>query len=72
MSPISPKPSTKVILFLVVPAAFMDAVPAGFVKGFSWSTLGLMLLGAAGFLMLATLVFHAGLRRYESGRSNQT
>ncbi|MBE3066082.1 MAG: hypothetical protein IMZ73_01445 [Chloroflexi bacterium] len=49
----------------------MDAVPAGFVKGFSWSTLGLMLLGAAGFLMLATLVFHAGLRRYESGRSNQ-
>ncbi|HEX7542056.1 MAG TPA: ABC-2 family transporter protein [Anaerolineales bacterium] len=64
--------TAKVILFLVIPAAFMGAVPAGFVKGFSWSTLGLMLLGAVGFLTLAILVFHAGLRRYESGSAIQT
>jgi len=64
--------TAKVILFLVVPAAFMGAVPAGFVKGFSWSVLGLMLFGAAGFLTLAILVFHAGLRRYESGSAIQT
>ena len=64
--------TAKVILFLIVPAAFMGAVPAGFVKGFSWPTLGLMFLGAAGFLALAILVFHAGLRRYESGSAIQT
>jgi len=64
--------TAKVILFLVVPAAFMGAVPAGFVKNFSWSTLGLMLLGAAGFLALAILIFYAGLRRYGSGSAIQT
>ena len=63
--------TAKVILFLVVPAAFMGAVPASFVKGFSWSTLGMMLLGAAGFLILAILVFNSGLRRYESGSAIQ-
>jgi ABC-2 type transport system permease protein len=64
--------SAKIILFLVVPAAFMGAVPAGFVKGFSWSTFGLMLLGAAGFLTLSFVIFQAGLRRYESGSAIQT
>jgi ABC-2 type transport system permease protein len=63
--------AAKVILFLVVPAAFMGAIPAGFVKAFSWSTLALMLLGAAGFLTLSVLVFNAGLRRYESGSAIQ-
>jgi ABC-2 type transport system permease protein len=64
--------TAKLILFIVVPAAFMGAVPAGFVKGFSWSSLALMLLGAAGFLILAILVFHIGLHRYESGSAIQT
>jgi ABC-type dipeptide/oligopeptide/nickel transport system ATPase subunit len=51
---------------------FMGAVPAGFVMVFSWSSLGLMLLGAAGFLAMAILVFNAGLRLYESGSAIQT
>jgi len=63
--------SAKVILFLVIPAAFMGAVPAGFVKAFSWSTLGLMLIGAAGFMLFAILVFQIGLKRYESGSAIQ-
>ena len=64
--------AAKVILFLVVPAAFMGAVPAGFVRGFSWSTLGLMTLAAAGFMSAAILLFHLGLHRYESGSAIQT
>jgi ABC-2 type transport system permease protein len=64
--------SAKVVLFLVIPAAFMGAVPAGFIKAFSWPSLGLMLLGATGFLALSILVFHIGLRRYESGSAIQT
>jgi ABC-2 type transport system permease protein len=61
----------KLILFLVVPAAFMGAVPAGFVRSFSWPTLGLMTLAAVGFLSFSILVFHFGLRRYESGSAIQ-
>jgi ABC-2 type transport system permease protein len=59
------------ILFIIVPAAFMGAVPAGFVQGFSWSTLGIMALAAAGFLSFAIFLFHLGLRRYESGSAIQ-
>ncbi len=59
------------ILFILIPAAFIGAVPAGFVRSFSWSTLGIMALAAAGFLALAVLVFHLGLRRYESGSAIQ-
>jgi ABC-2 type transport system permease protein len=61
----------KLVLFILVPAAFMGAVPAGFVRSFSWSTLGLMSLAAAGFLSLAVLFFRLGLRRYESGSAIQ-
>ena len=61
----------RLILFLVVPAAFMGAVPAGFVRAFDWSTLGLMALAAVGFLGFSILVFHLGLRRYESGSAIQ-
>ena len=63
--------TAKLILFTLIPAAFMGAVPADFVKGFSWGTLGNMVLGAAGFLVLAVTVFHAGLKRYESGNAIQ-
>jgi ABC-2 type transport system permease protein len=63
--------TAKLILFILVPAAFMGAVPAGFVRSFSWSTLGLMSLAAAGFLSLAVLLFRLGLRRYESGSAIQ-
>ncbi len=63
--------TAKIILFLVIPAAFMGALPAGFVRTFSWSTLGLMTLGAAGFMAFASLIFHIGLRRYESGSAIQ-
>lgn len=63
---------TRFILFIIIPAAFMGAVPAGFVQEFSWTTLGLMILGAVGFLALSILIFHLGLRHYESGSAIQT
>jgi ABC-2 type transport system permease protein len=63
--------TAKLILFIIVPAAFMGAIPAGFVRSFSWSSLGLISLAAFGFLSLALLVFHLGLRRYESGSAIQ-
>ena len=63
--------TAKLILFIVIPAAFMGAVPAGFVHSFSWSSLGLMSLASVGFLALALFLFHLGLRRYESGSAIQ-
>ena len=62
----------KLILFTIIPAALMGAIPAEFIRTFSWSSLGQLLLGAVGFLTLAILLFNAGLRRYESGSAIQT
>lgn len=64
--------SAKLILFTVIPAAFVGALPAEFVRAFAWENLGLLLLGAVTFLALAIGVFHLGLRRYESGSAIQT
>ena len=61
----------KLILFTIIPAAFMGALPAEFIRAFSWTTLGQLLLGAIGFLALAIFTFHSGLRRYESGSAIQ-
>jgi ABC-2 type transport system permease protein len=62
----------KLVLFLLIPAAFMGAVPASFVHSFSWNSIGLMVLGACAFLLLGTGLFRLGLRRYESGSAIQT
>ena len=61
----------KLILFTIIPAALMGAVPAEFIRAFSWQVLGELLLGAIGFLALAIFIFHRGLRRYESGSAIQ-
>jgi len=61
----------KLILFTVIPAALMAALPAEFIVQFSWQTLAKLLLGAAIFLGLAIAVFRLGLRRYESGSAIQ-
>jgi ABC-2 type transport system permease protein len=63
--------TAKLILFTLIPAAFMGAVPAEFIKRFSWGTLAEMTLGAVCFLYLAVTVFYAGLKRYESGSAIQ-
>ncbi len=63
--------TAKVILFTLIPAALMGALPASFTISFQWQTLGQLFLGAVLFLGLAILVFQAGLRRYESGSGIQ-
>lgn len=63
--------TARFLLFTIVPAAFMGAVPAMFVRGFTWTLLGQMALASAVFLSLAILLFNFGLRRYESGSAIQ-
>ncbi len=61
----------KFLLFTIIPAALMGAIPAEFIRAFTWETLAQLLVGATAFLALAIFVFRAGLRRYESGSAIQ-
>jgi ABC-2 type transport system permease protein len=63
--------SARLILFTVIPAALMGAVPASFVRSFGWGTLAQLSVGAVIFLTLAVAIFYTGLRRYESGSAIQ-
>jgi ABC-2 type transport system permease protein len=65
-------PAARLVLFTLVPAALMGAVPASFVRGFGWDTLAQLCVGAVVLLGLAIGVFYTGLRRYESGSAIQT
>ena len=63
---------TRLLLFTLVPALLVGAVPAELVRGFDWGRTGLLVLGTTVFFLLAGGVFHLGLRRYESGSAIQT
>lgn len=57
----------RAVLYTVIPAAFVGAVPARLVSHFSWDRLALLVAFAVVFAALARLVFYRGLRRYSSG-----
>jgi len=63
--------TAKFFLFTLVPAAFIGAIPAEFIRAFTWENLVLLVGAALSFLALAILAFHRGLRRYESGSAIQ-
>jgi ABC-2 type transport system permease protein len=63
--------STRLLLFTLVPALLVGAVPAELVREFDWGRAGLLVLGTLVFFLLAGLVFYRGLRRYESGSAIQ-
>lgn len=63
--------AAKLILFTLIPAALIGAIPAEFVRSFTWGTLGKLTLGSLTFLFIAVEVFQLGLRRYESGSAIQ-
>ena len=63
--------SAKLILFTLIPAALMGAVPAAFTHAFTWQLLAELLGGAIIFLSLAVVIFQHGLHRYESGSGIQ-
>lgn len=58
---------TKLVMFTVVPAAFITGVPVHLIDGFSWGTLAALVGAALGSAAIARMSFRAGLRRYRSG-----
>ncbi len=57
----------KLLLFTVVPAGFIGHLPVSLLREFSVLGLAGAAAGALVYASLAVGVFHAGLRRYESG-----
>lgn len=57
----------KLLLFSIIPVGFVSYIPVRILQEFSGPLLGALLAFSAGILLLAWLVFHLGLRRYESG-----
>jgi len=57
----------RLLLYTVVPAAMIGALPARLLFDFRWDLLGAMVGFAVGILFLGRVLFMAGLRRYESG-----
>jgi ABC-2 type transport system permease protein len=57
----------KVLLFTLVPAGFVSYLPIEALRNLSLADAALSIAGALGLLGISVLVFHAGLRRYESG-----
>lgn len=59
--------AAKVLLYTVVPAAFVGALPVSLIRQFSWPLLGALLAVSGGALLGARWFFYRGLSRYESG-----
>ena len=59
--------SLKLVLFTVLPAAFVGHLPAALVRSFDLGTLALVVAGTAAWAVLAWWVFERGLRTYASG-----
>jgi ABC-2 type transport system permease protein len=57
----------RILLFTVLPAAFISHLPVELVRDFSWTTLAAATGGAAAFVVIALVAVRWGLRRYESG-----
>jgi len=63
--------TVRFLLFTLVPALLVGAVPAEMVRVFTLERLGLLMLSSLFFLGLAIFLFYRGLRRYESGSAIQ-
>jgi ABC-2 type transport system permease protein len=60
-------PSAVRFLVYALGLAFISTVPRNIVMNFSWTALGILFAVACAMLLIATWLFNAGVRRYESG-----
>jgi len=57
----------RILLYTLIPAAFVGSVPAALLNDFDWGRLATMAAFTVGITLAAWAVFRWGLRRYESG-----
>jgi len=58
---------TKIIIFTILPAAFISFIPLRLIHHFSWSNLIILLTVVILWIILSFIIFYKGLKRYESG-----
>lgn len=59
--------AVRLLLYTIIPAAFVGSMPAALLADFGWGRLAALLAFTAGITLAARLVFQQGLRHYESG-----
>lgn len=57
----------KIFMFTVIPAGVIGLMPVELIQNFTWFRLATLFVTTAIFCWCASIVFHLGLRRYESG-----
>lgn len=57
----------QLVMFTLIPAGIIGYLPVELLRNFSWIDLAILLSSSIAFFALAFLVFHLGLKRYESG-----
>lgn len=57
----------QLVMFTLIPAGIIGYIPVELLRNFSWSNLAILISSSAAFFGLAFVVFHRGLKRYESG-----
>ena len=57
----------QLVMFTLIPAGLIGYMPVELLRNFSWVKLTILLSSNLAFLGTAILVFHQGLKRYESG-----
>src|SRR3990167_8359040 len=55
------------VMFTLIPAGLIGYVPVELLRAFSWYKFAILMSCSLGFLGVACLVFHLGLKKYESG-----
>ena len=59
--------AVRILLYTLIPAAFVGSLPATMLTAFSWGKLLLLLTFTLVISLVARGVFYLGIRRYESG-----
>ncbi len=57
----------QLVMFTLIPAGVIGYMPVELLRSFSWLKLVILLCSSIGFFVVAFVVFHYGLKRYESG-----
>lgn len=57
----------QLVMFTLIPAGIIGYIPVELLRNFSWTNLFILLSSSISFFILAFVVFHLGLKRYESG-----
>jgi ABC-2 type transport system permease protein len=55
------------VMFTLIPAGIIGYLPVELLRNFTWPDLAILVASSGGFFILAFVIFHLGLKRYESG-----